>query len=316
MNKKNLILGGVLVILIILAFVFEGPFKTWKENWSKPDNFFANIDFNQINKISLSGVDEDITFVEVNDKWMIDGTKDFWLTETQVNNIQSALVDAKNTDLELVSENQEKKSEFMTDENGKKVELLKDDELILEFFLGKTGNDFSSTYVSSQNSDNTYLVKAALSSAFNQSNWYDSNIFDSEAEKIDKIRFQYPNESFVIAKEVADNEAEADSWKGIEPYDFNVKTENIEEIINIMSKLKAVEIPAQTFEGTGLENHEIIVQATGEGVDNTIMIGGEKLQEVEDAEPLYYAKKADSDNIYLISKEQRDELEKKIWQFR
>lgn len=31
-----------------------------------------------------------------------------------------------------------------------------------------------------------------------------------------------------------------------------------------------------------------------------------------DGEELYYAKKGDSDNIYLITKEQRDELDKQI----
>ena len=86
-----------------------------------------------------------------------------------------------------------------------------------------------------------------------------------------------------------------------------------------MSNLSSAEIPEQTFEGTGLENHEMIVQATGEELDHVLMIGGMKQLENEDdeeEEKLYYAKKGDSDNIYLIREDQKDELQKQIWQLR
>ncbi len=52
------------------------------------------------------------------------------------------------------------------------------------------------------------------------------------------------------------------------------------------------------------------MQATGENIDNTIMIG-----DSNDAEQ-YFVKKGDSDNIYLISKSQGDELEKEIWELK
>ncbi|MBU4026105.1 DUF4340 domain-containing protein, partial [Patescibacteria group bacterium] len=109
-------------------------------------------------------------------------------------------------------------------------------------------------------------------------------------------------------------------WEGISPYEFSVDENKIDEILNIMSNLIAAKIPEQTFDGTGLEKNLIIAQATGEGIDNILMVGG-ALQNGSTAlrdyganaeEELYYAKKGDSDNIYLITKEQRDELDKNI----
>ena len=83
-----------------------------------------------------------------------------------------------------------------------------------------------------------------------------------------------------------------------------------------MSNLSTVQIPAQTFEGTGLEKHTIIIQVMGDDIDNTLMIGDVKSIDAEGEDELYYVKKGSSDNIYLITKEQRDELERKIWQFK
>jgi hypothetical protein len=76
-------------------------------------------------------------------------------------------------------------------------------------------------------------------------------------------------------------------------------------VLGVLHNLTAAKIPAQTFTGTGLEKHNIIVQVTGGGFDNTIMIGDCT------KDNLCYAKTAASDNIYLISKSDRDALDKK-----
>ena len=76
-----------------------------------------------------------------------------------------------------------------------------------------------------------------------------------------------------------------------------------------MSNLTAISIPEQTFDNTGLEKNNIIVEATGEGINNTIMVGDAE----DDEESRYYIKRGDSDNIYLITKEQRDALDNQIW---
>ena len=116
-----------------------------------------------------------------------------------------------------------------------------------------------------------------------------------------KLRLQYPKQQLVIEK---DNE----EWKGVEPYSFKTSKEKIEKILKVMTNLQAVEIPVQSFEGTGLEKNDLIIQITGEnGLDNTLMVGDEYVNE-ETGVKLYYAKKGDSDNIYLISEEEKDKL--------
>ncbi len=303
-SKQTLILGIIFVILLGLAFAYK-PFLEWREKRGEPDNFFAKINFDDINKIEING-DEDVILVREGDKWRIDGTKDFYLNSGRADSIKNAFKDARESSLEIVSENKDKKGQFLTNEEGVGVKFYKNNKLALDFIVGKTGNDFTSTYVSREGIDKTYLVKANLYNAFSHNDWYDKTIFSASKDKINKIRMQYPDHEFTMEKV---KNGDKEEWQGTLPYKFKVSEEKVNKILNIMTSLRATRIPEQKFEGTGLEKHLIIVEASGDDVDNILMVG-DAYKDGE--EELYYAKKGDSDNIYLITKEQRDELNKTI----
>ena len=95
-------------------------------------------------------------------------------------------------------------------------------------------------------------------------------------------------------------------WKGVSPYIFSVDEAKVSEVLEAVSALTAIDIPEQTFAGTGLDKNLIIVQVKGPGIDNTIMLGDSN----ENGD--YYAKKADSDNIYLVASLVNDALDKQI----
>ncbi|MEA3450175.1 MAG: DUF4340 domain-containing protein [Patescibacteria group bacterium] len=309
MSKKNLFLGGILIALVILAFIKEGPFKDWQEEANKPKNILAEIQVDQISRIDINFKEEETSLEKVGDKWRVVGTKDFYLKQAQVDSIQKALKDSAEAELEIVSTNKNKKDEFSASpESGAQIKLMQGETVIKEFIIGKTGSDFNSTYITMSDIDETYLVKAGFNVAFWHNDWYDREIFNSESEKINKIRFQYPTREFSVEKE-------EDGWGGTMPYIFSVDEEKLEAVIEIMSSLSAVEIPEQTFAGTGLDKNLIIIQANGEGVDNILMVGetrASESKEEDETDSLYYAKKGSSDNVYLITKEQRDELDKSI----
>ncbi|MEA3463787.1 MAG: DUF4340 domain-containing protein [Patescibacteria group bacterium] len=316
MNKKNLILGGILIILVALAYFYQGPLEEWRAGLNKPDNFLTQINVNQIDKIKVTKSGEITILEKQGDKWKIGGTKNFYVKNELANSLTSDLKKIIGSKVELASANKDKKGDFQTDqESGVIVKLSQNDEIMADFVVGKRGIDFTSAYVSEPISDNTYIFKANIYNLFNRDDWYDKTIFSSDKKKISKIRFQYPNREFTIAsadtetianKDIAEDAGSIRMWEGILPYKFSVNKEKVDEILDIMSNLTAVKIPEQTFENTGLKKNLIIIQAAGEDIDNTLMIGE------ADENGLYYAKKADSDNIYLITKEQRDELNKKI----
>ncbi len=319
MSKKNLILGGVLIILIALAYLYQGPLKKWQASLGEAENFLARVDLDKISKIEITKEGKTITLERVGDpsassgqvKLKIGGTKDFYASKNIADNLISSLKEAGKSELELASSNKEKKSEFETDESGTAVKIYEGDNLKADFIVGKFGSDFASSYISRPGADSTYRVKGGLSGAINQDEWRDTAIFSSDKEKINKIRFQYPTREFTVEKKDAPSSSSGQGeWKGTIPYGFKVNKDKVVKILNIMSNLTATEIPEQKFAGTGLEKNNIIIQATGEGVDNTMMVGD------FNGKDLYYAKKGNSDNIYLITKEQRDELNKRIQDLR
>ncbi len=310
MTRKNLILGGVLIILVAAAFIIEGPLQSWRQNHNLPDNPLAGIDFDQVNAIDVNYQGKTVTIERDGDKWKIAGTKGFYVSDDVMNAVTSAVTDATKAPVEVVSENPDKKGDFgVTTDEGAEVTLRQSDTELAKFYVGQVGDDYSSTYVALPDDSQTYLVKAGLNAAFWRPDWYDRTIFSSDGELITNIRFQYPTREFTVEKD-------GDGvWSGTLPYKFTVDEDKISPVVDIMSNLQAADIPEQTFDGTGLEKNSIIIQATGDGIDNTLMVGDAKTSgtaDTADDNPLYYAKRGDSDNIYLITKEQRDELFKQI----
>ncbi len=300
MSKKNLYLGGILIILAFAAYLYNGPVKNWQENKNQSENFFAKIDINQVDFIDIANKGELITLEKQNDKWKVSGTKDFFVESALAAEQDTKIKDAISGEMELVSNNKENKKDFDLDgESGVLVKLRQGENTLKEFLVGGFGSDYNSTYIAEAGSDESYLIDVALNSIFANSEWYDKTIFQVSPEKITKIRFQYPDREIVIEKDGED-------WKGIAPYEFSADVEKVEDVLNVIANLRASDIPEQKFEGTRLEENLIIVEASGEGVNNTIMIGG---SESEEDDTLYYAKKGDSDNIYLISLENRDVLD-------
>lgn len=294
MNRKILILGIVLIILIGLAYVYQGPLKKWQNNLGKPKNILARIDTAKIDKIEVASGNNTVVLTRpggswtdsVQVKWKYNQTKDFYVAPSIMDKVLAELNKAAGSEIELVSNNRQRKSEFKTDSAGLAVQVYQAGAKVADFIIGNPGNDYNNSYISAPESANTYSVKADLSDAFDPGEWRDLTVFSSAKEKINKIRFQYPNREFTV-------ELISGQWSGVLPEKFNVNKEKMEKILEVMSNLKAVEIPEQIFKNTGLEKHLLIIQATGEKVDNILMVG-------ESQDGLYYAKKGDSDNIYLI----------------
>jgi hypothetical protein len=298
MNKKTFILGGILIVLVAFAYLYQGPLKKWQAGLGKSPNFLAKVDAKRIDKIEIVKEGKIVILEKQNDRYKVGGTKDFYVEQVTADSLINEIEEAAKADLELVSSNKDKKGELKTDDSGVRVKLYQTGNMVADFIIGKMGSDFSSTYISTPNTDKTYSLGVNLS-VFNQPEWRDRTIFSSDKEKINKIRFQYPTQEFTVEKI-------NDEWKGTKPYSFSVSKEKIDKILDMMSDSTAVEIPEQNFAGTGLEKNNIIIQATGDGVDNTLMIGD------NNKDGNYYAKRGNSDNIYLITKSQRDELNKKI----
>ncbi len=306
MTKKNLILSVVFVSLAILAFVYSGPYKNWQENLNKKESFLSEVNLDQVTKYVITNQEEETTLEKQGESLKVAGTKDFYVEETVKDAFLQVLADAQEKDMELVSKNKEKRKEFgFSDNEVIKLALLENDNLLVDVLVGEMTNDYQGSYVSEDDAEKVYAMDVNLKTVLNRDEWRDNNIISANKEDIEEIRLQYPSREFTVTKD-----AETGEWVGTLPYAFTVDPEKMNEILSLMSNLQAVSIPEQNFENTGLDKHLIIVQVRGEGQDNTLMIGE------ANEEGNYYAKRGNSDNIYLITEAERDLLDKQIWELK
>lgn len=299
MDKKNFILMGMLAVLVIFAYVQRGPWREWQEDKGKADNFFSTLDISLIDKIEISQGTGTSTWLQKSGKyWKVGGTKDFYVKQGVVDQLVEAVKELAGGDLKVVSENKENKKDFGTDETGIAVKFSYSGGSY-DLIIGNIGSTVASSYISRPNDNKTYLLDSNIRTVFAKNDWRDDQIFSILPERIKKLRFQYPDREFTVEK--IEN-----GWKGTLPYEFPVSEDKITEILDMFSGLSAVKIPEQTFEGTGLEKHNIIVEVSDSIDSYAIMVGD------VDENGFYYAKKGSSDNIYLITEEEKDMFDKDI----
>jgi hypothetical protein len=296
MKKNNLILAAVLLVLIGLAFAYQGPIKAWRERASQPKNFLASIDFAKVDKVEI-GPGGKTVLVRQGDDWKV-GTdkKAANASPGAIEQMLDQLKTAQQKPLELASTNKDRKAEFQTDSSGIEVSFYQGDNKTI-IIVGKMTSDYASAYLSRPDDDSTYrAAQANLQSVFAAEEWRDLAIFKGgDSAKVQKLRLQFPDKQFVLEK------------KGEDWFEGKNKLnkDKVSKIIARMTELTAAKIPAQDFKPSGLDKSSLIIQATGGDVDNTLMIGK------ADAQKQYYAKRGDGDMIYLISQADRDELNKK-----
>jgi hypothetical protein len=299
MSKKNIILTVILIIMAGAAWAYDGPYRDWQSNNSKPHNFLSGFDLSRVNKVEVAYNGKNTTMEKFGDQWRVAGFKDFYVADDVSRAMIEKLAAAQKADFELASGNQDKKSSFQTDTSGAQVKLSNGNDVLADFIVGRMVNDYNSSYLAQPDSPNTYLVgKVNLNSAFAHDDWLDRVIFKSDSAKISKLRFQISGSEFTVEKT-------GDKWAGTKPKSFPVDQAKVQEAANAIANLSAEQIPEQNFAGTGLEKNNLIIQAIGEGIDDTLMIGA------DNGDDLYYAKKGDSDKIYLIGKEQKMILSRK-----
>ncbi|MFW5888683.1 MAG: DUF4340 domain-containing protein [Patescibacteria group bacterium] len=295
MSKKNSILLGVLALLLIAVYIYQGPYSDRRDN--KGGDVLASTAVEDLDGLEIEkNATTTVSLAKDEKGWKLADSKEFYIKEGVNEELNDALRNLKEGSVEEVSSSPNRRGEFGTDDSGVKLTLYSGEEKVKELIVGDSGPGIESSYISYPEEWKTYSVGSGISGLVQREQWGDPEIFNTDKEKITNIRFQYPDSEFTIEKR-------DEGWRAVDsPYSSNISQDKVEEVLNVMTDLIAAGIPEQTFEGTGLDKHLIIVEASGEEENNTLMVGE------ADEEGLYYAKKAKSDNIYLITEEQRNIL--------
>lgn len=188
MGKKNLILGGVLIIMVVLAYLYQGPFKKWQASSNRPVNFLASVDISKVDRIVIGG-EKEVTLQKGGDGWLVAGGKGFKADSAAVSSALGKINEAGAAQLELVSTNKGRKANFKTDGSGIQARLYEGEKEVVALNLGKASNDFITSYVGRAGDDNTYQFAGVnLYSVFSLADWRDKEDRDRLDKNIEQLK--------------------------------------------------------------------------------------------------------------------------------
>lgn len=280
MKGNKLFLAVVILVVAILTIgISENLSKKAPSEAEK--KFFPNVSESSISAILIKDSKDSVKIRKKGDIWVVEAynndnvsgglsintdspvpdvnTKTYQADSASITTLLEKLVKMEKG--ELISDNQSKQSIFEVDSaNGTLVEVLDaTGKTSASFRIGKNGADWSSNYIRMTGSNSVYMVGGSIRYAFftDQKRWRDKSImnFDkSTAKRISLVRKD--GTALAIAKADTGN-----AWDIVEPSTKAAKSEQVDEILNTMSRLKAADFEesASSDSALGFTNPELVV---------------------------------------------------------
>jgi hypothetical protein len=311
-QKKLMILGGVLIFLIAVTLLLEGPLKKRYKEKATRREFIPDFKKEEIEAVELKKKEEKVLLKKVDDKWQVASLKNRPADTEKLKELLEKIESF--TCEEIISRNPKKQKIFeVTPTEGTQVKLIRKNKPLFTFFVGKTGPDYNSTYIRAEGANEVFLVPYYLASLFSveADDWLDKEIFKLDSESIEEISW----------RDIKLRKAEKGNWeivtsKGILP----CKKFSARSIASSFASLRAREYADEEkpLEDYGLAKpKEQISVKVKEGGSKSLLVGKKK------DDTTYYVKRQDGDYVYTLSKwslenimkELPELIEKKVFSF-
>lgn len=258
--KKTLIFFVIFVILAFGVWYSERPFesKSSTKESEAVEPLFKGFSEEDAVKITVNQIPEQSSVIEkINGKWLVTSENNFPANQKEIDEVFKKIKEFDTS--ELVSKNPENQGTFQVNKIGIEVIVEGDGgKKLAHFFVGKNGPSYMNTYLRADGSDNVYLQKGFLKSAFDKSKsrWKNRDILKVEKESIDRISYLKTDESgkateYVLNKTVIGEEI---SWNIESPEQHPAKTDEVERILSTATNFMADDFSDKTPAETGLEN--------------------------------------------------------------
>jgi len=285
--KKTLFLLILLILLGLTVFLLERPKEV-----PPSANIFPDFTVDAAALIDIRNKGEVVALVKTDEGWKLEDEQDFPADPELVKKTLES-IDELQKEHNVVSNNPQNQNLFEVDPNsGIEVKVSNQDKKVLaNFFVGKTGPDFMSTYIRKADSDEVFLGAGYhLRSSFTRTakSWYDLNVCTFPSEQIEKISIIEGDKRLSLKKD-------QDQWLLIDPNQAPAKKAAVDDMVTTLTRLRANDLlKADTLEEYDLAapKKQIIVTLS-DGSERKIDIGrpNDKNQ--------YYVK-AEKDMVYLV----------------
>lgn len=303
--KKTLVLFITLVFLVLLAYLLERPKGT-----VQPSSLFPEFTIDAAGLIDVhnkGSKEEAVSLVKAGQDWKVAGEEGFPADAELVKKALESISELKKA-ANVVSKNPENQKLYEVDpNNGIEVKVSDGKKKVLaDFFVGKTGPDFMSTYLRKADSNVVLLCEGYhLRSAFSRTvkNWYDLNVSKFTPEEIAKIEIAGADGKKLTLKK------DTDKWQLIDPNQQQAQAQKnlADDMANTLSRLRSIDLlkaePDKFAEYNLVPPARQVAVFLTDGTERKISVGKKNEQNQ------YYVR-AEKDVVYLVAQYHIDKLGK------
>ena len=296
--KKSLIwLIVVVIILAVIYFVIKGIEPKLERGEGSGFEAFTADGVSKIELITPGG-QNDVTLV-LDDVWEISFPIEYAADEQSIERLLKTLTDMKFET--IVSENPEKQDIFeISEETGSNIKLYKGDEVVLDFYTGKTDQTRMNTYIREAGSDKVYAVQGNISSMINRpvDQWRDKAIVNIPENDPQQLEVTWGDTTVVYT--LIDT-----LWSIVQDDEYmELHQDKLGSIIRAFSPLRATQFQDEPIE-LDWKNPDVIL--------NIHTLGGPEYicRFIAKDDKQYYAVQGGNDQVYIVSKYVADRFKKK-----
>lgn len=313
--KQIALLLGILLVLLLLTLLLEGPLKGRKV--PEPKRLFSEFDPSLVEVIEILQNDKMARLEREGDRWVVlevdtlesaesADKKDALRHFADTSAVKRVLNSIDSLSGDLISNNPENESLFqVTSEEGIMVKAFgKGDSLLAHFYIGKIGQDFSSTYIRRDGSNEVILARGFYrGSTFHPDvkRWRNRNILSFLPFNLNRLEITSSEENLLLQK---DEEGE---WTILEPIEAKTDSFKVDQLLRSLSNLNSQDFGDRaTPEETGFDTPTLQISMEFLDQPSRILTIGNLKEESQ-----YYVQASGDETIYLVNKFTIQQFQKK-----
>ena len=283
----------VALVVIFLAVRFGGGIR----RGDRP--LFPDFEPSEASKLLIEGEQTTAILTESDEVWFV-ASEDSLPAEAGVVEDMLARVTAFSRK-DMISSNPEKQALYKVDSTGVSVSIMdaRGDTLV-GFVVGKPGPDYQSTYVRDTHTGDVVLAPGYLRAVFDRGarTWQDRTVFSLEPDAIDEVRIGRSGKSLTIRRDAGGE------WYMSEPESSACDQARATRLVRTLAYLRSDELAGRMpSPASGLAEPDSAVGfRTAGGLREELVFGNRN----ESGQT--YAKRTDSDVVYLLSSHRVDAL--------
>ncbi len=308
-TKHTLTLLVLAILLGIAAYWYTRSEEKMLETAApvaKP--VFSGITSATVEKVEIAVPEaEPVTLAKLDGVWYTNVEKKHKADPNLVGSLFATL--EKEVSGEVVSDNPEHYVEYQVNEtSATHVKVLgREGKVLLDLYVGKAGSTFFTTFVRKAGEKEVLSANASLTYVFNKpEGWRDKKIFNFDQDAIVEIAGELTSGPLLLKKE-------AGIWKLHEPIKRDAVSTKIHPFLSSIANLRATSFvdldSSHTLADYGLDPPKSKLMITYEDKQTspvkkqtvTLLLGEPK---VENSVTYYYAKRADSPDVFKLTEYQ------------